>query len=229
MYVLSTLSILTFIHPDSPSDGWIFLACDILSLVLQGLGGGLASSAKDHAGSLLGSNIMIGGIAVQVAMMTTFCILVAEFVHRLVNDKPLRKPTTLGPGLQLSMSSDSTIYNPRALFDSRRKLLLSALLFTTLLLFIRAIYRLVELGSGWDSDVMTTEWLFNVFDAALVTVAFYVWNVAHPGKLLAVPNDAKSHYMMQSRTSVTSITLENPLSHDHWSMHAPFLPSVKTS
>ncbi|KAK7028858.1 envelope glycoprotein [Paramarasmius palmivorus] len=190
------------IDSDVPADGWIFLTCDILSLVLQGLGGGIASSANDRAGSLLGSNIMIGGIALQVGMMTTFCILVAEFVYRLVNDKPLRKPTTLEPTLQLSTSSESTIYDPRALFDKRRKILLSALLFTTLLLFIRAIYRLIELGSGWDSDVMTTEWLFNVFDAALVTVAFYVWNVAHPGRLLAVQTDAKGHYMMQSRTSV---------------------------
>ncbi|EEB92409.1 hypothetical protein MPER_09087, partial [Moniliophthora perniciosa FA553] len=164
--------------------GWIFLLCDIVSLIMQGAGGGIASSANTREGVNLGTNLMISGIALQV---------VAEFVIRFLREKPLRKPAGLGVELELSTSSESTIYSPpRALFDKRRKILLSALLFTTLLLFIRAIYRLIELSGGWDSKIMTTEWLFNVFDGALVTVAFYVWNIAHPGRLLSVPSNGKN-------------------------------------
>uniref|UniRef100_A0A0W0F190 RTA1-domain-containing protein n=1 Tax=Moniliophthora roreri TaxID=221103 RepID=A0A0W0F190_MONRR len=175
--------------------GWIFLLCDIVSLIIQGAGGGIASSANTTAGVNLGTNLMISGIALQVVMMTTFSILVTEFVIRLLREKPIRKPVDLQVGVELqpSTSSESTIYAPpRVLLDKRRKILLSALLFTTLLLFIRAIYRLIELSGGWDSKIVTTEWLFNVFDAALVTVAFYVWNIAHPGRLLSVSLNEKN-------------------------------------
>ncbi|ESK83993.1 putative rta1-like protein [Moniliophthora roreri MCA 2997] len=176
--------------------GWIFLTCDIVSLVIQGAGGGLASSAKTRDGMKLGTNLMITGIALQVVMMTTFSILVTEFVLRFLRERPVREPAGLGAELELLNSSESTINVypfPRVLFDKRRKILLSALLFTTFLLFVRAIYRLVELSGGWDSEIMTTEWFFNVFDAALVTVAFYTWNIAHPGRLLSVPMNEKGH------------------------------------
>ncbi|KAL0565413.1 envelope glycoprotein [Marasmius crinis-equi] len=155
----------------------IFLGCDIVSLCLQGAGGGLASTADSGTSMFdLGTNLMIAGIILQVVMMTIFVILVGEYTYRYIYSKPHHK----------KVSVDSI----RFPLDTRRQLLLLAMGITTVLLFIRGIYRLIELSGGWDSEIMRTEWLFNVFDAAMVFLAFLTWNVAHPAVLLAVDNDA---------------------------------------
>ncbi|KAJ8079258.1 Envelope glycoprotein [Marasmius tenuissimus] len=148
---------------------YIFLGCDVISLILQGAGGGIASSADPGTSGLdLGTNLMISGIALQVAMMTVFVILVGEFIFRYINDKPLRKKATMD----------------RFPLDTRRQVLLLAMGITTGLLFIRGVYRLIELSDGWDSEIMRTEWLFNVFDGAMIVLALFTWNVAHPAVLL---------------------------------------------
>ncbi|KAL0571321.1 envelope glycoprotein [Marasmius crinis-equi] len=155
---------------------YIFLGCDIVSLILQGAGGGLASTADNGTTEFdLGTNLMIAGIALQVAMMTVFVILVGEYMFRYVNDRPLRKQIT----------TDSA----RFPLDTRRQILLLAMGATTALLFIRGIYRLIELSGGWDSEIMHTEWLFNVFDAAMIFLALFTWNVAHPSFLLRVKHE----------------------------------------
>ena len=51
----------------------IFVACDFLSLVLQGTGGGMASSFKSGTtGSKAGLDIMIAGLAFQVVSLSIF-------------------------------------------------------------------------------------------------------------------------------------------------------------
>ncbi|KAL0566542.1 envelope glycoprotein [Marasmius crinis-equi] len=165
---------------------YIFLGCDILSLVLQGAGGGIASSADPGTSALdAGTNLMIAGIALQVAMMAVFVVLVAEYTLRYIYDKPLKGRGGAGGG--------------RFPLDTRRQVALFAMGSTTVLLFIRGIYRLIELSGGWNSTIMHTEWLFNVFDAAVVLLAFAIWNVAHPSILLDIRSkDAVTTEKVQS-------------------------------
>lgn len=47
---------------------WIFISCDALSIVVQAVGGGIAASSDGSAADA-GGNIMIAGIAIQVATM----------------------------------------------------------------------------------------------------------------------------------------------------------------
>ncbi|KAG7100095.1 hypothetical protein E1B28_001875 [Marasmius oreades] len=158
---------------------YVFLSCDIVSLVLQGIAGGFAATADPGTSQYdLGTNLMVAGIGLQVAMMTIFVILVGEYTVRYINDRPLKRYRTT------QNRSTGTQSMRRFPLDTRRQVLLFAMGITTLLLFIRAIYRLIELSGGWQSQVARTQWLFNVFDAALVTVAFFTWNVAHPSRLL---------------------------------------------
>ncbi|KAK1227710.1 Envelope glycoprotein gp160 [Marasmius sp. AFHP31] len=102
--------------------------------------------------------------------MTIFVILLGEYTLRYIHNKPLKGGSSSG--------------SERFPLDTRRKVLLLAMASTTVLLFIRGIYRLIELSGGWNSTIMHTEWLFNVFDAAVVFVAFVIWNAAHPSALL---------------------------------------------
>jgi RTA1 like protein len=46
------------------------------------------------------------------------------------------------------------------------------------------VYRSIELTGGWTGPIITTEWYFNAFDGAPITLAMVVLNVFHPGYLL---------------------------------------------
>lgn len=53
----------------------IFISCDIISLVLQAVGGALASTAITPERRDIGVNIMIAGLSAQVAATTGFCLV----------------------------------------------------------------------------------------------------------------------------------------------------------
>ena len=58
----------------------IFMFSDFVALVLQGAGGGVASTGKDEKTSQMGINLMIAGLAWQVASLTIFTVAAADFV-----------------------------------------------------------------------------------------------------------------------------------------------------
>jgi RTA1 like protein len=53
----------------------IFIGCDLVSLILQAAGGAIASLADTEADGDMGVNIMIAGLATQVASTFFFCLL----------------------------------------------------------------------------------------------------------------------------------------------------------
>jgi hypothetical protein len=60
----------------------VFISCDIVALVLQSIGGAMTSTADDADGRETGVNIMIAGLAFQVAALTLFIALAVEFAWR---------------------------------------------------------------------------------------------------------------------------------------------------
>ena len=60
---------------------FIFVSSDILSLVLQAAGGAISSIAPDNNASMkqAGINIMLAGLASQVASLAVFLVLCADF------------------------------------------------------------------------------------------------------------------------------------------------------
>lgn len=64
---------------------WIFIGCDVGSLILQAAGGGVAAAAGNTDQTLLktGDDIIIAGIAFQVATMAVCGILGLEFFYRI--------------------------------------------------------------------------------------------------------------------------------------------------
>jgi hypothetical protein len=150
----------------------IFCSCDVVSLVVQGTGGGLASTATTPSGARMGANIMLGGIVFQLATLIVFSICAAEFFVRYLHDAPVDK---------------STQTTKREPLTQKLKLMLIAVTFNSTCLFIRAIYRTIELSGGWHGRVISTQVYFNVLDGAMVLLAIITLNVAHPGVLLRVP------------------------------------------
>ncbi|KAF8161965.1 RTA1 like protein-domain-containing protein [Mycena galopus ATCC 62051] len=145
----------------------LFLPCDLIALVVQGVGGGMAASASDLAGANKGANVMLGGIGFQFAVIIIFSILALDFTQRYIRDRPVRKSGS-----------------PRGVFVPRLKIMLAALGFSTTVLFIRSVYRLIELAGGWDGRIILTEVYFNVLDGGMVTLAIFTLNFVHPGVFL---------------------------------------------
>jgi len=147
----------------------IFISCDIISLVVQGMGGGIASGAQTSASQAnLGSNIALGGTVFQLVAIIIYCALATEFLFRYARDRPVRQ----------SAPSLEAIRGPT---DSRLRRMLCAMCIMTIFIVIRTIYRVVEFVNGWNGTVISTQWLFNVFDGAMIVLAMYTLNIFHPG------------------------------------------------
>lgn len=160
----------------------IFCTCDVVSLVVQGAGGGIAATAPDLKGANLGANIMLGGIVFQLGVIVLYSILALEYFVRYHFDAPI--PSRVKSIASTNEQSDDQL---RGLFTFKLKLMSYALIFTTTLLFIRAIYRTIELADGWNGRIISNELYFNVLDATMIVLAMYTMNFANPGILLALP------------------------------------------
>ncbi|KAJ7715841.1 RTA1-like protein [Mycena metata] len=145
----------------------LFISCDVLALVVQAAGGAIASSAVTFAGANMGAHIMLAGIVVQFAAIVVYVYLAFDFLLRYHHDRPLRLES-----------------RGRGVLDGNLQTMIGALAFSTLLLFIRGIYRIIELADGWHGRVLHTEVYFNVLDGGMVVLAILTINFAHPGRLL---------------------------------------------
>jgi hypothetical protein len=141
---------------------WIFCTCDIVSLVIQAIGGGMASSEADkvNGDTAPGTHIMVAGIIFQLFSITIFVIFAADFVVRTMRNRLLQSLTgSIVP-------------------------LLGAMIFSVLCIYIRSIYRTIELLQGWHGFLITHEKYFIALDGAMMVAAVVVFNIIHPGWLL---------------------------------------------
>ncbi|KAH9944343.1 RTA1-domain-containing protein [Epithele typhae] len=157
----------------------IFLACDFISLNAQGIGGGLAGSADGDQHQLnLGSNIMLGGIVFQLASISVFVALMVEYFIRYAADRPVRKSKS-------PSAAQSSFALCRGAIDAHMQLMVLGVCLDSLFLFIRSVYRTVELVNGFDGPIIQTQVYFNVLDGGMVVLAIYTLAILHPGWLLA--------------------------------------------
>ncbi|ORY76301.1 RTA1 like protein-domain-containing protein [Protomyces lactucae-debilis] len=115
----------------------IFCTADFISLLLQAIGGGMASGAETKPLLDTGTNIIIGGIFAQLAAMVGFTVLAVIFLWH---------------AKKLNVVFDKTV------------LLLA--LFATVLIFVRNVFRAIELLGGWNGYLATTERFLIGLDAA---------------------------------------------------------------
>ncbi|KAL0961346.1 hypothetical protein HGRIS_006302 [Hohenbuehelia grisea] len=176
----------------------IFCSADVISLLVQGAGGGIASSAtnEDRATANLGSKIMLAGIIFQMVMITIYSILAFEFFLRYIYGRPVRS---------VPEPVDDYTGATRGYADNRLVLMSAGLVLSTLCLYVRAIYRTIELADGWTGRIITTEIYFNILDGAMVLIAMYSLNVAHPGRLLR-PTPSRHDVEKRVASSEQSLT-----------------------
>lgn len=139
---------------------WAFFASDFTGLVIQAIGGSVLASATTSAEYTLGSNITLVGLAVQVGFFTIFTYMMFE--------------AAFGKDFQLYHRSDL-------------KETFNILFVTTVLIYVRNIFRLIEYASPHTGYIPTNEWLYFVFESTPIFTACVIYCVWHFGRVL--PSD----------------------------------------
>ncbi|PWN47424.1 RTA1-domain-containing protein [Violaceomyces palustris] len=145
---------------------WIFVAGDLISLIIQAAGGGISATAETESETDLGKTLMIVGVSVQVLVTGPFLISFLDY-----NFRRIRSGKTRG------VDPDSNSVHTLAPFNL-------AILISTIFILIRCLYRIVEMSQGWTGYLAVHEVYFAVLDGIMIFVAVAVFVVIHPGKYL---------------------------------------------
>ncbi|OBR08576.1 Parasitic phase-specific protein PSP-1 [Colletotrichum higginsianum IMI 349063] len=136
---------------------WTFIPLDVVSLVLQAVGGALSSVSTTIEAVDRGVNISLAGLVLQVASMLVFCSLFADYIATYTRSRT-RPP--MGP---------------------RLKVFLLFLGLGTLFILLRCVYRIVELHEGYFSHWFRDQTLFIALESAVMVLAVFSLSIGHPG------------------------------------------------
>ncbi|KAF2124209.1 RTA1-domain-containing protein [Dothidotthia symphoricarpi CBS 119687] len=153
---------------------WVFIGCDIGSIALQSIGGGLAAAGGKNNFRLVnaGNNMIVAGIAFQVATMAVCGLLMVVYILRY--RKSARKDTLDEKSSYQIQKEQGTVATWKVkVFGS-----MVVLAYTTVL--IRCIYRLPEMAGGWGNPLMRNEQEFLLLDGMMIAIACVALTVFHP-------------------------------------------------
>jgi hypothetical protein len=139
-----------------------FISCDIFSLVLQAIGGGMASTAEEQKKLDTGTHIMVAGLSFQVASLLLFIGLCIDFA--------------------LAVRRSSSAIPPNRICRTWQfKAFLWALGTATLGIFVRSVFRVAELSKGFDGPLGNQEGTYMVLEGVMILIASAALTVFHPG------------------------------------------------
>lgn len=183
---------------------YLFITIDVLSLMIQAGGGGAASSATaNNTDPKPGTDTMIAGIVIQVFGMTIFLVFWAEFLHRLyfkftdtekIDPKYLKfTKTSFSNFFKLLFNTKSVReYRKEVLeqnYNSKFKSIREAKLFNyfplaitiaVIAVYIRSVYRVVELAQGFGGYLFNHEVFLFTLDAMMISICGLIFIPFHP-------------------------------------------------
>lgn len=167
-----------------------FIPCDVVSLVLQATGGAIAAAAhraKDQPTLDKGTNVMIAGLAFQVFTMLVFISMSSSFATSVIRDyrRRVQQHVTLPSSINAIRTSPS-----RKAF----KIFIFCIFGSTLLIFVRCYYRVVELSGGWKGNLMKNQALFIVCEGVFVLIASLLLTIGHPTITASMILDASGEF-----------------------------------
>jgi chromate transport protein ChrA len=152
---------------------------------VQAIGGGMASAATNdvNGDTAPGTHVMVAGIVFQMASITVFVVLAADFVRRALRRRLLQSMTgSIVP-------------------------LFGAMIFSVVCIYVRSIYRTIELSEGWSGYLITTERYFIALDGAMMVAAVVVFNIFHPGWLMPTGKSMEFHREIYSADGMPATEL----------------------
>lgn len=172
----------------------IFIFCDVVSLFVQASGGAAAAvSLRLFKDTELGTYIMVGGIGFQVVSMTLFLYFLFDFVYRsffTANSKikysfstyclllfNTKKGRLLRQDLEPFYDVGYKHIRQRSLFNYMPLVIIISVGF----IYIRCIYRVIELSEGWRGYLITHEEYIFALDALMVLLTCITYVFFHPG------------------------------------------------
>lgn len=208
---------------------YIFIFCDMSSLAIQAAGGGLAALRLQNLESTTtGTHIMVAGIAFQVLSMTLFVGFLFDFMYRIYfkanpnvrfsfrNLFALFFQTNRGKELRMLYLNQH--YNKRYEHIWTRNIFgyyPLALFFSVFFIYVRCVYRLVELSEGWTGYLITHEEYVMTLDGLQVLITCLILVPFHPGlimgnganvSLLDISHNADQAYYSDSKLMDTSFS-----------------------
>ena len=143
---------------------YIFCGCDVISLVIQAIGGGRAAAAFNtvNGDTKPGTDTMVAGIIFQLASITVFACFFALVLWK----------------------ARGKLHGTKS---NRDFLIIAATGFSITLIYIRSIYRTIELLQGWRGYLITRERYFIALDGTMMLLAVAIFNVVNPGVWLTTP------------------------------------------
>ncbi|KIX02135.1 uncharacterized protein Z518_08074 [Rhinocladiella mackenziei CBS 650.93] len=173
---------LCWFKPRTVTITWI--GFDVVSLLLQSAGGAISSMADTQSQSDLGINIMIAGLATQVAATTAFCAVCLQ-LWLWVRRYPQRLSVEYAPFRK----------------SSKFKMYLWVLGIAVVAILVRCIFRLLELSGGYDSELANHELTFVLFDSLMMAIMCLALTIGHPGLLFGEYWDRATFSFRTKKTS----------------------------
>ncbi|KAF5687318.1 phospholipid-translocating ATPase [Fusarium denticulatum] len=136
---------------------WIFIPSDIISLILQAVGGAVSVVSTAQEDVKTGEDISIAGLVFQVVTLLCFVALFVDYVVR-ASKSPARYRLT----------------KPILTF-------LFFLFLSTIFILIRCGYRIAELNGGYFSAIFRDEGLYIALESCMMCIAVLLLNAGHPG------------------------------------------------
>lgn len=152
----------------------IFIGCDVVALVLQAVGGAVASTAPqgDKATLDAGIDTMVAGVSWQVFSLALFAALSVEFWVRV------RRVSSGGRNTTAVLNPSFADLRARRAFNP---LFSVALALAGVFIFVRSVFRCAELSAGYNGPLANDEVTFMVLEGAMITLACLLLTTFHPG------------------------------------------------
>ncbi len=139
---------------------WFFITSDVIATITQVVGAALIGVAEsNNKSSDKANNILLAGLVYQVFTFLLFLILLFVFLSKA------RKAATSTSSSGLRQFS-------------------AALVVSSLLVYLRTIFRLAETAEGVGGYASTHEAFFGALEFAPIVLAIVILGWWHPGKLL---------------------------------------------
>ncbi|GME79239.1 unnamed protein product [Ambrosiozyma monospora] len=156
----------------------IFIVCDLVAIVIQAVGGAIAATASAvYDSTRPGANIMVVGLAFQVAAMSLFQYFWYDFLYHCYREYKVNNGSGFNPDYQHVRDGKYFIH------------FLVAICVAVLLVFIRSIYRLIELIEGFTGTLASVEIYFMLLEALMIVLAVTILTVAYPGFVYGIKTD----------------------------------------
>lgn len=185
---------------------WIFISCDIISLVLQAAGGGISTSTSGQG--QMGVDLAIAGMAFQVVTIVSFCALIGDYLWRYFTGAqagPVEGADDEGrQERQGKKGRKGRGFRVKGERLQRLNMFFGFMGLAILLVLGRCVYRFVELREGYSGHLIHDEGLFIGLEGVFVLLVVYCLMVGHPGWVFVCDGEASGKTSDETNFSETN-------------------------